>query len=132
MDPIARYLSGLRLGEPQCHHDLTLFPLLTDTPSALRYVTLSEALASGTIIIGEVGEAGRVSQLRVENREDDRVLLLDGEEVVGGKQNRKEFEALLNEAVQFDVEKSPPDQKLANVIAQRRARWLLSRIDELF
>jgi len=51
---------------------------------------------------------------------------------VGGKQNRKEFEALLNEAVQFDIEKSPPDQKLANVIAQKRAKWLLSKVDELF
>jgi hypothetical protein len=25
-----------------------------------------------------------------------------------------------------------PDQRLANLISQRRARWLLSRADELF
>jgi predicted anti-sigma-YlaC factor YlaD len=54
------------------------------------------------------------------------------ESVSQAQQNRKEFEALLNEAVQFDVEKSAPEQRLANVIAQRRANWLLSRIDELF
>jgi predicted anti-sigma-YlaC factor YlaD len=54
------------------------------------------------------------------------------ESVSVAQQNKKEFESLLNEAVQFDVEQSTPEQKLANVIAQRRARWLLSRIDELF
>ena len=45
--------------------------------------------------------------------------------------NRKEFEAILNQALAIDLNKAP-DQKLANVISQRRARWLLSRIDDLF
>jgi len=47
------------------------------------------------------------------------------------EQNKKEFEQLLTEALAVDISKAP-DQKLANVIAQRRAKWLLSRIDELF
>ncbi len=46
-------------------------------------------------------------------------------------QDRKEFEKLLNEALAVDVNKDP-DQRLSNLIAQRRARWLLSRTDELF
>lgn len=45
--------------------------------------------------------------------------------------NRKEFEALLKQALAVDLNASP-DDKLANVINQRRARWLLSRIDDLF
>ena len=45
--------------------------------------------------------------------------------------NRQEFETLLNEALAFDVDKAPA-QRLANVIGQRRARWLLGRIDDLF
>ena len=48
------------------------------------------------------------------------------------EQKKKEFEQLLNEALAIDIEKAPPEQKLANVLAQRRARWLLSRLDELF
>ena len=47
------------------------------------------------------------------------------------EQNKKEFEDLLNEALAIDISLAP-DQKLANVIAQRRAKWLLSRINELF
>jgi len=45
--------------------------------------------------------------------------------------NRKEFEKLLNDALAVDLS-AAPDQKLANVIGQRRARWLLSRIEDLF
>ncbi len=46
-------------------------------------------------------------------------------------QDRKEFEKLLNEALAVDVDQDP-DQRLSNLIAQKRARWLLSRTDELF
>ena len=46
-------------------------------------------------------------------------------------QNKKEFVQLLTEALAMDITKAP-EQKLANVLAQRRAKWLLSRVDELF
>lgn len=45
--------------------------------------------------------------------------------------NRKEFESLLNQALAIDVNKDP-SQRLANIVSQRRARWLLGRIDDLF
>ena len=53
------------------------------------------------------------------------------ESVSVSEQKKDEFEKLLNEALAVDITKAP-DQKLANIIAQRRAKWLLSRIDELF
>ncbi len=46
-------------------------------------------------------------------------------------QNRAEFAKLLQDALAVDVNRAP-DQRLANLIAQRRARWLLARADELF
>jgi len=46
-------------------------------------------------------------------------------------QNRKEFQSLLEEALAFDVNKAP-ESRVANLIAQRRARWLLGRTAELF
>jgi predicted anti-sigma-YlaC factor YlaD len=54
------------------------------------------------------------------------------ESVLMAEQKKKEFEQLLNEALAVDLSKTPPEQKLANVLAQRRAKWLLSRVDELF
>ncbi len=53
------------------------------------------------------------------------------ESVSINENNRKEFEQLLNQALAIDITKAP-DQKLANVISQRRARWLLGRADDLF
>jgi hypothetical protein len=48
-----------------------------------------------------------------------------------GKQDRKEFEALLQQALHVDVN-ARPEWRLSNLIMQQRARWLLSRADELF
>ncbi len=53
------------------------------------------------------------------------------ESVSIAKQNRAEFESLLNKALAIDVD-TKPEWRLANVIMQKRARWLLSRADELF
>lgn len=46
-------------------------------------------------------------------------------------QDRAEFKQLLDRALAINVD-DDPDQRLANVIAQRRARWLLGRMDRLF
>lgn len=47
------------------------------------------------------------------------------------KQNRSEFESLLNHALAVDPD-ARPEWRLSNLIMQRRAHWLLSREDELF
>ncbi len=47
------------------------------------------------------------------------------------KQDREEFEEMLNKALAIDVEKKP-GWRLVNLIAQKRAKWLLSRTDQLF
>lgn len=53
------------------------------------------------------------------------------EAVAVRKQNRTEFRSMLEKALEID-----PDEhveiRLSNLLAQRRARWLLGRIDELF
>jgi predicted anti-sigma-YlaC factor YlaD len=46
-------------------------------------------------------------------------------------QKRAEFQTLLDKALQVDADKRPAD-RLATLIAQRRAKWLLGRADELF
>ena len=46
-------------------------------------------------------------------------------------QDRAQFESLLHRALDIDPDQRP-ESRLANLVAQRRARWLLGRIDELF
>ena len=47
-------------------------------------------------------------------------------------QNRKEFLELLSRALAFDARTEAPEFRLANLLAQRKARWLEGRVDELF
>ncbi len=47
-------------------------------------------------------------------------------------QDKEEFLGLLSRAIAFDARREAPEFRLANLIAQRRARWLVGRVDELF
>ncbi len=58
-------------------------------------------------------------------------LVSFAETVAVAAQDRAEFERLLEQALALDAD-AVPELRLANLIAQRRARWLLARADELF
>jgi len=88
MDAIISALDSLELGTPVAAGNLTMYPLLTLTESAPGYLTLDEALAAGLASVTEVSEAGSVPELLVKNLAKRPVLILDGEELVGAKQNR--------------------------------------------
>jgi hypothetical protein len=80
---------NLILGDPFTVHGLGIIPLLGDTALDLPPIDLLErALDGGTLKITEVSEGGSVPFLRAENNGSKPVLILDGEELTGGKQNR--------------------------------------------
>ena len=74
-------------GELAEHRGIVIAPLFPRADPVATYLTLDEALAGG-LRIREVDESGTVPELVVENPLDRRVLLYDGEELVGAKQNR--------------------------------------------
>jgi predicted anti-sigma-YlaC factor YlaD len=47
------------------------------------------------------------------------------------KQDVKEFQSLLQTALAINPD-AKPEWRLVNLVMQRRAKWLLSRTDELF
>ena len=57
-------------------------------------------------------------------------LVALAESVSVARQDRREFEELLQQALAVDVN-ARPEWRLANLVMQRRARWLLSRVDEI-
>lgn len=85
---IKGYLGSLQLGDVQQFKNLAMAPVVSDYDDGLGYITLGEALGVGSIEIREVSEGGSVPELRVVNRAGKMVLILDGEELVGAKQNR--------------------------------------------
>lgn len=76
-----------KLARPQMYQTLTFYPLVDSEPRQLPFRLLKDALDDGTVVIGEIG-GGSVPELQVENRSDSAVLILDGEQLIGAKQNR--------------------------------------------
>lgn len=88
MSIITKTLESLELGDAVVHENLAVFPLLGGKRGAAPYDTLREALQAGTVTVTEVSEGGSVPRLALDNRGGRPVLLVDGEELVGAKQNR--------------------------------------------
>lgn len=73
---------------PQHSSGLGIIPILRKEPSSQDYISLHQAFQQHTIVISEVSEGGSVPNLKVRNTGKTPVLILDGEELLGAKQNR--------------------------------------------
>ncbi len=129
-----------------------------DDPALLAELPVVEAMLRRALSLDETYQAGaiHVALIRVEIAQRgiregaadrarghyDRALVLsDGrqasphvtfaEAVSVAEQNRVEFESMLGLALAIDVDEDP-QWRLANLVMQRRARWLLDRTDYVF
>ena len=85
---IKNYLEKLKVGRKQSYKNLALYPLLSTYNLTMEYLMLDEALNENLIEIVEKDSDGSVPELRVMNESPRIILILDGEELVGAKQNR--------------------------------------------
>ena len=88
MSSITEAIGRVRVGTPVAYENMTMYPLLDGGDTDPDYIILDEALASGRAHVAEISEVGSVPELKFVNESDSAVLLLDGEELVGAKQNR--------------------------------------------
>jgi hypothetical protein len=87
---VRELLGGLRLGEPLRSGSLTLAPLLPadgDMKRQTGYLPLEEALRRKLLAISEHAQA-QVPELLATSTAETPVILVGGEQVVGGLQNR--------------------------------------------
>ncbi|MBV9926338.1 MAG: hypothetical protein JOZ96_15065 [Acidobacteria bacterium] len=108
----SRYESGLQVLAPVSYRNLTIFPVRgRDLQGSDAYITLDEGTKAGTVVITERGGGGQaaraayphanarnqsvayssgasVNELALVNRSGKKLMLLAGEVVVGGKQDR--------------------------------------------
>lgn len=82
------YFVSFKLGEGVRHRNMVVFPIAAPLDEGLEYRTLKEALELGVLAVTEVSEGGSVPNLKVSNKGEIPVILLDGEELAGAKQNR--------------------------------------------
>ncbi len=89
MTIIKKTLDRVEVQTPANYRNLTIYPLILKTKQkAPTYLTLDQGMKAGTATITEVSEGGSVPELRLMNSGDKPLLLIDGEEMVGAKQNR--------------------------------------------
>jgi hypothetical protein len=88
MEILREAIRSFTIQPPVTHRNLTVFPLLGKPPGNRWYRTLEEALKAGTSRVTEVSQSGSVPELMFVNEGKDPVLLVDGEELKGAKQNR--------------------------------------------
>jgi len=81
-------LANLEFGPQVSVENLSMIPLVRAPNGLPRYLTLDEAISDGVAEVTEISEAGSVPELQFLNKGDRPILLLDGEELIGAKQNR--------------------------------------------
>ena len=114
MHPVESTISQLNVGDPVVHGALAVFPLLSTDAGTLPYLLLADALKKDLVTVREVSKGGSVPDLAVDNRADLPVLVLDGEELVGAKQNR---------VVNLSMMIPASDTTIIPVSCVERGRW---------
>lgn len=111
-DILPAWTPGTAIG----HRNLTLVPLQGEGHQARfqNYLLASEAIDAGVLTVTEVDESGTVPELLAVNHADRPILLIDGEELQGAKQNR-----ILNTSVLL----SPQSKTRIPVSCVEEGRW---------
>lgn len=130
---------GVAKDDPESTADVAVVGALLE-----RALALDEDFESGTIHEFLFAyESGRVGgDMDKARHHYDRALALGpgkkpaiwlswAESVSVAEQDRSEFLELVDRALAFDIS-AHPDNRLLNILAQRRARWLQDTVDELF
>jgi hypothetical protein len=78
----------ISIGAPLQYEALSVFPLFAAPRISIDYLLSDEAIQAGSLTVEEVSEGGSVPELLVENKGDIRILFVEGEELIGAKQNR--------------------------------------------
>jgi hypothetical protein len=134
-------LIGTSKGDPDVLGELPIVEALIDRALALEegfergaihtFLIGYEAVGQGAG--GDAGERSRrhfARAVELSGGKEAAPFLAFAEAVAVPQQRRSEFEALLKRALRIDNQAD--ETRLANLVAQRRARWLLSRTEHLF
>jgi hypothetical protein len=88
MKVLDSFIENLYTGEPVTVGQLRVTPVFIREERVLPFLEFEEALARGLVEVTEVSEGGSVPALFVNNKADRDVIIVDGELLVGAKQNR--------------------------------------------
>jgi hypothetical protein len=107
---------GTRVLNPIQFRQLTIFPVVQTTreKADAQYLTLADGLKQKLVKVNELGGGGQVNRVRVRNLSDRPLLMLTGEIVLGGKQDR---------IIGKDTVLAPKEDTEVEVFCVERGRW---------
>ncbi len=111
---ITGFLADLSFGQVQVFKNMAAVPIFLKSGKSPEYYTLKEAMDMGMLSITELDSSGSVPELKAVNSAKMPVLILDGEEIVGAKQNR-----VLNTTVLLKEE----SETIIPVSCTEQGRW---------
>jgi len=87
-DVIIEVLNQINLFQPESYENMTVVGFNIPENNPIDLMSLEIGLDLGLVEICEVNEDGTVGEVKVINKAVTPLLLLDGEEIIGSKQNR--------------------------------------------
>ena len=105
--------TNFELLDPQSHENVAVIPIKSEMGSKLDILTLKKGMELGLVEVKEL-EKSTVNILTVKNNAVTPLVLIDGEEVVGGDQNR---------IVNLTSVIAPKSQTNIAVSCTERGRW---------
>lgn len=107
---------GLTLLPPISVEPLSIFPVVAKKKEAPKgdYLTLAQGLKEKLVAVAELGNGAEVNQVNVSNRSDKALLLLGGEIILGGQQDR---------VISSDTIIEPRHAQKVTVFCVEHGRW---------
>ncbi len=121
-------IEGLSVGQRQEFGGLTVFPITGGSIGGINYLTFDDAMRKGVLIVSEKG-SGEVNMVCVRNKSSQPVFVMDGEEIVGARQNR-----IVNSSVMIPTDRlvEPAGELRGTRPLDRRLDAVQSRRDPAF
>ena len=119
MNPsVANLIDSITFGEQQTYRNMSIIPLFHNNGDKLTYKMLSDSVKNKVVEITEISDSGHVPELKVINHSENRVLIVDGEQFIGAKQNR-----VINATVLLEAKSTT----IINVACVEQGRWNYSK-----
>jgi len=113
-ETIGSAIDGIKISDIVTHKNMAVAPLKIEHQTGPNYLTMSQGFEQQALSVQEISEGGSVPELSVMNNGDKFILLLDGEEISGAKQNR-----VLNTSILV----APKTKIIIPVSCTEQGRW---------
>ena len=114
MNYLQKWINNLNFEKVQNHNSLTIIPITSSELYDSDFITLKTALDRKYAKVKELDEDGSVPEVVVINKSDKYLILLDGEHLIGAKQNR-----IINKTIIVE----PLSETIIPVSCTEQGRW---------